>query len=273
MEFRPVLDSLLRSPSVRSVVEIGSEHGGFSKYLMELAATGVLDRVKIIEPFPVPELVELAEKSNGKCAIVDRLSLDALSTMSSHDVYFLDGDHNYYTVLNELNLIFSTNPDALVVLHDVIWPCARRDMYYSPASVPVEHQQAHSFDIAIVPGNPRSERRGFESRGAFAIALQEGGPLNGVLTAVEDFMSQRDGMKLDIIPVVFGLGVLRRTGHPLEKNISDLLPSAGYAALLERLEANRLENWIELLPDTKTKSRWENFKGRIRKFFGASRDG
>lgn len=270
MEFKPILDGLLRSDGVRSVVEIGSEHGGFSRHLMELASAGILDRVTIIEPFPIQGLVDAAENSNGKSAVIARLSLDALPSVPAHDVYFVDGDHNYYTVRRELAQIFEKNHDAIVVLHDVCWPSARRDSYYSPSSIPLEQQHASSYEAAIVPDFSGIVKTGFCSEGQFALALKEGGPQNGVLTAIEDFISQRGEMSFDIIPAVFGLGVLRRTGHPLEKNISAILPAPGYAALLARLEANRMENWINLLPksEVRAKSGWKRLKSRIKKLLG-----
>jgi hypothetical protein len=88
---------------------------------------------------------------------------------------------------------------------------------------------------------------GFTSVGHFGIALQEGGAKNGVLSAIEDFMGQSGDYKLDIIPVVFGIGILRRVSHPLEELIEVILPSPQYSALLARLEVNRLENWLDIV--------------------------
>ena len=45
----------------------------------------------------------------------------------------IDGDHNYYTVSEELRLIAErarTAPLPLLLFHDVCWPHARRDDYF-----------------------------------------------------------------------------------------------------------------------------------------------
>ncbi|MBL7373602.1 class I SAM-dependent methyltransferase, partial [Escherichia coli] len=73
----------------------------------------------------------------------------------------------------------------LALMHDVSWPCARRDCYYAPDRIPEEHRHPHSFDGGVSLGQPDClPNRGFRGAGSFAWALHEGGPRNGVLTAV-----------------------------------------------------------------------------------------
>ena len=96
-----------------------------------------------------------------------------------------------------------------MILHDVGWPYGRRDLYYDPATIPEEHQQ---------PWRRAGVRRGSERLvGAGGLGLnadlahadQEGGPRNGVMTAVEDFVAQHDRpLRLVTVPALFGLAVL-----------------------------------------------------------------
>jgi hypothetical protein len=50
----------------------------------------------------------------------------------------IDGDHNYYTVLRELRLADSVarrdGRPLLAFMHDVGWPCARRDPIMPPTA-------------------------------------------------------------------------------------------------------------------------------------------
>jgi hypothetical protein len=246
-EFRELFNLLLSNPHIRFVCEIGSEFGGFSRLLLNLLSERKLERVTIIEPFPAADLESAVQDSGGKGVLLAQLSLEALDGLEPHDLYFVDGDHNFYTVRRELDLIFSANPSAIVVLHDVCWPSARRDTYYNPDNIPQSERQAFGTEVSIVIGNPGTAPTGFTALGNFGIALKEGGEKNGVLSAVEDFVEQSGEFKLDIVPVVFGVGILRRVSHPLEELICEILPSPQYSALLARLELNRLENWLDIV--------------------------
>lgn len=51
------------------------------------------------------------------------MSLDAIPTLETMDVWIIDGDHNWYTVSNELELIRKKSKEEkkplLIFLHDV----------------------------------------------------------------------------------------------------------------------------------------------------------
>ncbi len=124
------------------------------------------------------------------------------------DAVIIDGDHNYYTVSEELRLIEESAREAtlpLIALHDVCWPHARRDTYYAPERIPPEQRQPLARDAMVAPGEPGVASSGL--RYAWA-AEREGGPRNGVLTAIEDFMGEREGLRLALVPAYFGLGLL-----------------------------------------------------------------
>ena len=79
----------------------------------------------------------------------------------------LDGDHNYYTLRNELRLIAERPPEGripLLVFHDVCWPLARRDQYAAPDRIPAEHRHPYGEDIKLVPGNPGDRGAGASIR-------------------------------------------------------------------------------------------------------------
>ena len=65
------------------------------------------------------------------------------------DVALIDGDHNWYTVYNELRLLAEAarreaEPLPVLILHDVCWPYGRRDLYYDPAEIPAEFRQPYA---------------------------------------------------------------------------------------------------------------------------------
>jgi hypothetical protein len=76
------------------------------------------------------------------------LSLDELVRQTTpFDCILIDGDHNWYTVYHELKMIEQKHllsPGGAILLHDVIWPYARRDMYYQPEKIPAEFRHPHA---------------------------------------------------------------------------------------------------------------------------------
>ena len=68
----------------------------------------------------------------------------------------VDGDHNWYTVVNELRLIAATSAGAgeplpVLICHDVGWPYGRRDLYYAPEQIPEEYRQPWAQQGACAP--------------------------------------------------------------------------------------------------------------------------
>ena len=59
--------------------------------------------------------------------------------LTTNHVVVIDGDHNYWTVSEELRLLSERAPGAelpLLLFHDVCWPHARRDDYFAPELIP-----------------------------------------------------------------------------------------------------------------------------------------
>ena len=73
-------------------------------------------------------------------------------------------------------------------------------------------------------------------------AATEGGPRNGVLTAVEDFAAAREDVRLAIVPVFFGFGVAWSAQAPYAGALEALLGAWDRNPVLERLEANRVHH-------------------------------
>ncbi len=248
-EFEELILSCLEIADARSVVEIGAEDGLFTRRLLPWAERHGAT-LFTVDPAPRPPLLELAAEYDAVDLIEER-SLDALQKLDPADVYLVDGDHNYYTVLHELQTIDKHAGEVerpyLVVLHDVSWPSARRDMYYAPDTLPADAVHPYSFDRGVVPESARAVTGGFRGEGEFGFAVDEGGPENGVLTAVEDFMADHDNLELRLVPAVFGLGFVFAKDAPYAGKLRSLLDPYHLNPLLERLERNRVQLFLRVL--------------------------
>lgn len=253
-EFSPLIMPCLDLAEVRSIAEIGSEHGGMSKQLAnrceEHGAT-----LTCIDPEPASGFARWAKDSMHVTHIAQP-SLEALPGCSAVDAWFVDGDHNYYTVYNELKLIDAaqraSGKPLLAFLHDVSWPCARRDFYYAPSRIPAGWRHPHSFDHGVKLGDEAAMRgRGLRGMGNFAVALEAGGPHNGVLTAVEDFLRESDSDDRPLmyvhVPAVLGLGIVFDANAPWSEALAQFLLPYHANPLIARIEENRLRNYLEVI--------------------------
>jgi hypothetical protein len=161
------------------------------------------------------------------------------------DLYVIDGDHNYATVRRELDWILRNAPDAIVVLHDVLWPCARRDQYYQPSPLAPADKHLTSVDGPTI-WHDEPTPAGFVGLGAFTCAREAGGERNGVLTAIEDALTTTEGWHLEIIPAIFGLGVLARTTSETAPLFQAIRPYSD-SKLLEAMENNRIALYTRVL--------------------------
>ena len=233
-----ILVPCLDVAGARSVVEVGAYAGDLTRVLVDWAAESGA-RVSAIDPSPQEALVEL-DRTRGELELHRETSLEALAHIPLPDAAIIDGDHNYYTVSEELRLIDERAPGArlpLLLFHDVSWPHGRRDDYFAPERIPEEHRQPIAEGGGLFPGVPGVRPGGLPFRGS---AAREGGDRNGVLTAAEDFVAEREGLTLAIVPVFFGLGVIWHRDAPWSDALARLLEPWDRNPLLERLEANRV---------------------------------
>ncbi len=227
----------LDAAKARSVVEVGAYAGDLTRLLLGWA-NNCGARIWAVDPSPQETLVRLAE-DNDNVELVRTTSHQALPTIPAPDAVVIDGDHNYYTVAGELALIeqrAAGNPLPLLLFHDVCWPHARRDHYFAPEQIPAQEGQP-TVNGGLFPGDPgvRSDGLPFVSA-----AEREGGPKNGVLTAVEDFVDGQDGLALAIVPTFFGLGVVWDRDQPWADALAEFLRPYDRHPVLARIEANRV---------------------------------
>jgi hypothetical protein len=233
----------LDAAGARSVVEVGAEYGFFTEKLLDWAAERDVERIVAIDPEPRPQLQELAER-RPELDLIVATSSAALPGFELTDAVIIDGDHNYFMVSEELRLVAEAAGDGplpLILLHDIGWPLARRDSYHAPVAIPEQHRQPLATPAYLEPGEAGTRERGLYYRCA---AAQEGGPRNGVLTAVEDFIAQRPELRLAVLPPFFGLGVLWDTRAEAAERVAATVAPWDRDPLLTRMEEKRVEHLV-----------------------------
>jgi hypothetical protein len=225
----------------RSVAEIGAYAGDFTQLLLRWAEPAGA-RVVAIDPSPQPELVQLAQE-HPELELIQETSLSALEGMPLTDVVILDGDHNYYTVSQELRRVSERSSSErehlpVILLHDVCWPHGRRDDYYDPDLIPDEYLQPLVGGGGLYPGVDGLREGGLPYRWP---AAREGGPRNGVRTAVEDFVAAHDPpLRLAVVPTFYGVGVVWDQAAPYAPALGERLEFWDGNPLIARLERNRV---------------------------------
>jgi hypothetical protein len=234
----------LEAVGARSIVEVGAFAGDLTSLLLDWAAESGA-RVTAVDPSPENDLVQL-DLDHPELELIRETSIVALPHLPKPDVVIIDGDHNYYTVSEELRLIGERAKGGelpLLLFHDVCWPHGRRDDYFAPELIPEEYRQPIAGNgHGIFPGEPGVRSGGVPCPRS---AAHEGGPRNGVLTAIEDFVADRDDLRLVVVPAFFGFGAVWHRGAPWSGDLAEILDPWDRNPLLERLESNRVYHIAE----------------------------
>lgn len=236
-----IMEPILECLQPADIVEIGCERGHNTRkileYCMRHGAT-----LYAIDPLPDFDTNAWQEQYGERFVFFKSLSLNAISKINRFDVVLIDGDHNWYTVYNELKLIEKQCLESgqyfpLIILHDISWPYGRRDQYCAPENIPEAYRKPYEKK-GIRPGSPELQEKGGLNSHLFN-SIYENKLRNGVLTAIEDFLSEsKEAIDFIKIPGLNGLGII----YPCrlkEKNtkFKDLLASLTLSpAMLRHVE-------------------------------------
>src|SRR4051812_42242118 len=116
-EHRDLIFECLAAVEPERVVEIGSEAGGMTREMVAWASEHGA-HFTTVEPFPVAEVRTLADEHPGAFTLAEGRSPEALESLEPAQVYLVDGDHNHWTVIRELRVIYAANAEAVAILHD-----------------------------------------------------------------------------------------------------------------------------------------------------------
>jgi cephalosporin hydroxylase/glycosyltransferase involved in cell wall biosynthesis len=254
----PVIDAV----SARRIIEIGALRGETTTRMLKRLGSDC--ELHVIDPLPQFDPAEHEQAFPGRYRFHLGTSLEVLPDLPRADVVLIDGDHNWYTVYHELSLLAETarqarTPLPVLILHDVGWPYGRRDLYYSPERIPAGFRQPHRR-AGMRPGQSMLVGNAGMNRD-MANAEHEGGPRNGVMTALDDFVSEHpEPLRIVVVPIFYGLAIVAEDQvlgrHPaLAALLDDLESDAGQPALIELAERIRVDEaifgqaWIRMLED------------------------
>lgn len=203
---KPLVEAL----APQRIMEIGAANGVNSRHLLEYSARSGA-KVDILERDPDPALREVVEAlATENCTLHEGERAALVADLETPDLALLSGEANWRTVFGVLSMLSTraclhgrTMP--VVLVHSCGWPYARRDMYQNPMSLRDDRRHAFAYR-GVLPGVSALVDDGIEAHRAHA--LTEGGPENGVLTAVEDFLAVTPGMRLWTMPVLGGLAII-----------------------------------------------------------------
>jgi hypothetical protein len=205
-----VVAPIVKAARTKRLIEIGALRGENTVLLLE--ALGDDAELHVVDPLPEFDPEEHTRRFPGRYVFHRDLSLNVLPDAGAFDVALIDGDHNWYTVYNELQLLRKAaerdqRPLPILIMHDVCWPYGRRDLYYNPADIPAEFRQPYARR-GIRPGRPDVLPAGGMNV-TLCNAEVEGGPRNGVMTALDDFLVELDvPVRVLVIPIYFGLAIV-----------------------------------------------------------------
>ena len=189
-----VIAPLVATLTPERVVEIGALRGDTTTSLLD--SLGETAQLHVIDPVPQFDPDEHARRFAGRYVFHRDLSLAVLPKLEPVDLALIDGDHNWYTVYNELRLLTAAAVKAgrlppVFVLHDVSWPYGRRDGYYAPKQVPRRFRHPNA-QLGLERGRSELCETGGVNRNIWNTRV-EGGARNGVRTALEDFGCRASG--------------------------------------------------------------------------------
>ena len=204
--FWPIyIEPLLRTLAPDRILQIGAGDGELSgRLLAHCGRSG--SRLDIVDPRAAGDL----EARLGAGAAVHRVQpWKAVPLGEAADLVLIDGEPNWWAVFSILSAMRRLAAERgrsfpVVLAHHVAWPYGRRDMYPNPDAVAETHPFAY---LGVDPDRPDLVEDGLNSR--FAHANHQGGPRNGVLTALEDFAASAPlEVELWALPLLSGLGIL-----------------------------------------------------------------
>jgi hypothetical protein len=141
--FEKVVGPCIVGNHYTDICEIGVKHCANTERLLLIQGL----KLYLIDPCRDTNLVE-KYKNAENIRVFKGLSLNILPEIPCRfDCVIIDGDHNWYTVFNELRFIEKRKllrDGGTVFLHDVGWPYGRRDLYHTPESIPKEFRHPYA---------------------------------------------------------------------------------------------------------------------------------
>ena len=176
-------------------------------------------------------------KDNFDKEFIHDYTLNILPDLRDYDAIFLNDDPNWYTVYNELNIIHKNNLEfPLVFICHNLFPHKRRDSYINPDIIPQEFRNEFSKKL---------EYSNVSIQDGFYHAINENTPKNGVLTAINDFLTENPSIGIMEIKLLNGITILYPKNNISKIRLGRLFEEIqGHDLEFDDLSDNIVENQI-----------------------------
>lgn len=150
-------------------------------------------------------------------------SLNVLPTLNNLDAIFINGDPNWYTVYNELNIIKENHINfPIVFICNNKYPHKRRDSYINPDKIPKEYKNECCNELPILYKEDDDTKETRVNDG-YCHAIYQDTPKNGVLTAIEDFLDENPSLELLEINPIEGISLIYHSSEINNLRIKKIL--------------------------------------------------
>jgi hypothetical protein len=249
-DFRePIIDRLRRDYPPRQIFLAGASDPVLGCLLADAAEAG--GGTLHIAATALPDWTgALRHRLGDRCVLHQAAPAQAASVLPVPQLAWIDNDPNWHAVSAVLNALLAQaerqgRDFPVTFIANAGWPYARRDSYNDPAAIPEAFRHPHER-AGVSPG----ERALTGLAGLFTgryNATTENEPRNGVLTAVEDFVSGRaETLRFALIPGFFGLAVLGPRHGPGAQATAPAALQADLSAMAAALEAERVALTLRL---------------------------
>jgi hypothetical protein len=248
--FAPILQPLLAHAGIKSILLAGAD-GDLATWLLDTGGpAGPL--LHVASPSFSFDIAAMRARGGDRLVLHPSRAADALSLMPLPDLLIIDGEPNWYAVSLTLQAAARqaatlSAPFPLTLVSDTAWPYARRDRYTDPGTMPAEFTRPHER-AGVLPGQSGLAA----GAGLFADrfhAKTENEPKNGVLTAIEEFLIEQDGLGIASLPLLHGISLIYQKTIPLPDLTRSALDSIHLGAAARETaaatETARLELMVE----------------------------
>ena len=101
--WKTVIEPAIRASGARRIVEVGALRGENTELMLDALPADA--ELHVIDPVPIFDPEEHRARFGPRYVFHQALSLDVLGSIGAFDAALIDGDHNWYTVYNELRAL------------------------------------------------------------------------------------------------------------------------------------------------------------------------
>lgn len=248
-----IIPTFLTNFKVTKIVAIGLSNEDIIDEILSFCIEQNPTLYAIDPRIDIKDLIEKYEDLEDETKTVDKIkyckddSLNVLGQLKEYEAIFINGDPNWYTVYNELNLIKKNNSNfPLVFVCNNKYPHKRRDSYINPEKIPEEFKNECCNDLPILYEKDAETKQTMVKDG-FCHAIQKDTPKNGVLTAIEDFLKENTTLKFLEINPLEGISLIYEPSEIVDLRINKILENEEeYEYTLQELSDKFIENDILL---------------------------